>query len=58
MAELIGYILAVDAIFTWALASLVYKAGLKNTDPKATLLFRLEFTYNFNFVIPFLVNIF
>ncbi len=29
-AELIGYILTLDAIFTWALASLVYKKGLEN----------------------------
>jgi drug/metabolite transporter (DMT)-like permease len=34
MPELIGYILALDAIFTWAIASLVYKKGLEKTDPK------------------------
>ncbi|MFW9826793.1 MAG: GRP family sugar transporter [Candidatus Thorarchaeota archaeon] len=44
MAELIGFILTFDAIFTWALASLVYKWGLKKTEPKANLLFRLCFT--------------
>ncbi|MFX1314709.1 MAG: GRP family sugar transporter [Promethearchaeota archaeon] len=41
MAELIGYILTLDAIFTWALASLVYKWGLGKTQPKANLYFRL-----------------
>ena len=41
MAELIGYILTIDAIFTWALASLVYKWGLERTEPKANLFFRL-----------------
>ncbi|MCK4780548.1 MAG: DMT family transporter, partial [Candidatus Lokiarchaeota archaeon] len=40
-AELIGYILTLDAIFTWALASLVYKWGLGKTEPKANLFFRL-----------------
>ena len=41
MAELLGYLLAINAIITWALASLVYKYCLGQTDPKATLLFRL-----------------
>lgn len=41
MAELLGYLLAIDAIITWALASLVYKYCLGKTDPKANLLFRL-----------------
>ncbi|MCK4369607.1 MAG: EamA family transporter, partial [Candidatus Lokiarchaeota archaeon] len=40
-SELIGYILTLDAIFTWALASLVYKWGLGKTEPKANLFFRL-----------------
>ena len=43
MAELIGYLLTMDAIFTWALASLVYKWGLSKTKPKASLFFRLLF---------------
>ena len=41
MAELIGYIFTLDAIFTWAIASLVYKKGLEKTQPKANLFFRL-----------------
>ena len=42
MAELIGYFLTLDAIFTWGLASLVYKFGLAKTEPKSNLLFRLS----------------
>ncbi|MFX1568849.1 MAG: GRP family sugar transporter [Promethearchaeota archaeon] len=41
MVELIGFFLTFDAIFTWALASLVYKWGLGRTEPKANLFFRL-----------------
>ncbi|MFX1571966.1 MAG: GRP family sugar transporter [Promethearchaeota archaeon] len=41
MPELIGYILTLDAIFTWAGASLIYKWGLGKTQPKANLFFRL-----------------
>ncbi|MFX0031118.1 MAG: GRP family sugar transporter [Candidatus Hodarchaeota archaeon] len=41
MAELIGYLLAMDALFTWALASLVYKWGLQKTQAKPNLFFRL-----------------
>jgi len=41
MVELIGFFLTFDAIFTWALASLVYKWGLRRTEAKANLFFRL-----------------
>jgi drug/metabolite transporter (DMT)-like permease len=41
MVELIGLLFTIYAIFTWAIASLVYKAGLKKTEPKANLFFRL-----------------
>ncbi|MFX1593423.1 MAG: GRP family sugar transporter [Promethearchaeota archaeon] len=41
MVELLGFILTIDAIFTWAGASLVYKWGLGKTQPKANLFFRL-----------------
>ncbi|MFX1280834.1 MAG: DMT family transporter [Promethearchaeota archaeon] len=41
MVNLIGLIFTFYAVFTWAIASLVYKAGLKNTEPKANLFFRL-----------------
>ena len=41
MVDLIGLIFTINAIFTWAIASLVYKVGLKKTEPKANLFFRL-----------------
>jgi drug/metabolite transporter (DMT)-like permease len=41
MPELIGYLLTLDALFTWAAASLVYKWGLRKTTEKASLFFRL-----------------
>lgn len=41
MSEIIGFILTIDAIFTWAIASLVYKWGLGKTQPKANIFFRL-----------------
>jgi drug/metabolite transporter (DMT)-like permease len=41
MPELIGYLLTLDALFTWAAASLVYKWGLKKATEKASLFFRL-----------------
>lgn len=42
MPELIGYLLTLDALFTWAGASLVYKWGLGKTEVKASLFFRLS----------------
>ena len=56
MAELIGYIFAIDAIITWALASLVYKKGLDKTDPKGTLLFRLCCVSIFTLIISFIIG--
>ena len=41
MVELLGIIFTIDAICTWAIASLVYKAGLEKTQPKANIFFRL-----------------
>ena len=41
MSDIIGFVLTIDAIFTWALASLVYKWGLGHTQPKANIFFRL-----------------
>jgi len=41
MVALIGLFFTIYAIFTWAIASLVYKAGLEQTEPKANLFFRL-----------------
>ncbi len=41
MSEIFGYLLTIDAIITWGLASLVYKYGLRKTNAQATLLSRL-----------------
>jgi len=41
MVEFIGLVFTIYAIFAWAIASLVYKMGLKKTEPKANLFFRL-----------------
>jgi len=41
MAELVGIIFTGFTILIWAAASLVYKAGLEKTQPKANLFFRL-----------------
>ena len=43
MSELIGWILAIDALLTWGIASLVYKFSLRKVESKAGLLFRLIF---------------
>ena len=43
MPELIGYILTLDALFTWGIASLVYKFSLGKIESKPGLLFRLMF---------------
>ncbi|MBY9020403.1 MAG: DMT family transporter [Candidatus Lokiarchaeota archaeon] len=43
MSELIGYILTLDALFTWGIASLVYKFALGKIESKPGLLFRLIF---------------
>lgn len=41
MVEFIGLVFTIYAVFAWAIASLVYKAGLEKTEPKANLFFRL-----------------
>ena len=43
MPELIGFFLTLDALFTWGLASLVYKFSLRKIESKPSLLFRLIF---------------
>jgi len=43
MSELIGYILTLDALLTWGVASLVYKFSLGKIESKPGLLFRLIF---------------
>ncbi len=56
MAELIGYLLTLDAIITWSLASLVYKFGLGKTDTKGTILFRLCCVSLFTFIISLIIG--
>ena len=58
MAELFGYILAIDAIVTWSVASLVYKIGLERTDIKGTLLFRLVMVSIATFIFSLLFGSF
>jgi len=41
LVDIFGLGLAIYALFTWAIASLVYKWGLGHTEPKANLFFRL-----------------
>jgi len=43
MPELIGYLLTLDALFTWGIASLIYKFSLGKVESKPGLLFRLIF---------------
>ena len=43
MSELIGYMLTLDALITWGVASLVYKFSLGKVESKPGLLFRLIF---------------
>jgi drug/metabolite transporter (DMT)-like permease len=52
--EIIGFILAIDAIISWSIASLVYKTGLRNTEPKATVLFRLVLVSFFTLIFALL----
>ncbi len=56
MAELIGYFLTLDAIFSWGIASLVYKIGMRKTDPKANLLFRMVFVTIATFIFSLIFS--
>jgi len=58
MAELIGYILTLDALFTWGIASLVYKFSLGKIDSKPSLLFRLIFVSCSTFLLSLLFGSF
>jgi len=51
MADFIGILLTIDAIFTWAFASLVYKFGLQKIEAPQALLPRLLFVTFFTFAI-------
>ena len=56
MPELIGYLLTIDAIITWSLASLVYKFGLGKTDTKGTIFFRLCCVSLFTFLLSLIIG--
>lgn len=58
MAELIGYILTLDALFTWGIASLVYKFSLGKIESKPGLLFRLIFVSCTTFLLSLLFGTF
>jgi len=58
MPELIGYILTLDALFTWGIASLVYKFSLGKIDSKPGLLFRLLFVSCSTFILSLLFGSF
>lgn len=51
MPDLIGYILTLDALFTWGIASLVYKFSLGKVESKPSLLFRLMFVSCSTFIL-------
>ena len=54
MAELIGYILTLDALFTWGIATLVYKFSLGKVESKPGLFFRLIFVSCSTFLLSLL----
>ncbi|MFX0047268.1 MAG: GRP family sugar transporter [Candidatus Hermodarchaeota archaeon] len=58
MAELIGYILTLDALFTWGIASLVYKFSLGKIESKPSLLFRLIFVTCSTFLLSLILGAF
>ena len=58
MPELIGYILTLDALFTWGIASLVYKFSFGKIESKPGLLFRLLFVTFSTFILALLFGTF
>ncbi|MFX0075881.1 MAG: hypothetical protein ACFE96_10595, partial [Candidatus Hermodarchaeota archaeon] len=58
MAELVGYILTLDALITWGVASLVYKFSLGKIESKPSLLFRLMFVSCTTFLLSLLFGSF
>ena len=58
MPDLIGYILTLDALFTWGIASLVYKFSLGKIESKPGLLFRLLFVSCSTFILALLFGTF
>jgi drug/metabolite transporter (DMT)-like permease len=58
MPELIGYILTLDALFSWGMASLVYKFSLRKIESKPGVLFRLIFVSCSTFLFALLFGTF
>jgi len=58
MPELIGYLLTLNALFTWGIASLVYKFSLGKVESKPGLLFRLIFVSCSTFLLALLFGTF
>lgn len=58
MPELIGYILTLDALFTWGIASLVYKFSLGKIESKPSIFFRLIFVSCSTFLLSLLFGSF
>ena len=58
MPELIGYLLTLDALFTWGIASLVYKFSLGKIESKPSILFRLIFVSCSTFLLSLLFGSF
>ena len=58
MPEWIGYILTLDALFTWGIASLVYKFSLGKIESKPGLFFRLVFVSCSTFLLSLLFGAF
>ena len=58
MPELIGFFLTLDALFTWGMASLVYKFSLRKIESKPGLLFRLIFVSCSTFIFALIFGTF
>jgi len=58
MPELIGYILTLDALLTWGMASLVYKFSLRKIESKPGVLFRLIFVSCSTFIFALIFGTF
>ena len=58
MPELIGILLTLDALFTWGMASLVYKFSLRKIDSKPGVLFRLIFVSCSTFIFALIFGTF
>ncbi len=58
MSDLIGYILTLDALFTWGMASLVYKFSLRKIESKPGVLFRLIFVSCSTFIFALIFGTF